>query len=510
MAEQVAVIPGKLNNPGSGSAGLQTQLPGQATTVDGVGNGVGDDHSHLSQVAIDEGIVRFKSNVTPLMTLMLRSKTVSVDSPEVDHFMIDEARSTVTTTEAVAENAHLQQFPLPLSSGDASLCLLYKTLLCRDVDGYDEAGKNVTPGMPLMLYIIGRNTDTGYPIVRALNGKRTNPTDDFCQVPAIPTGTVIDILSTALHETQREVEPSATQPVSKRLFLQKRAINLIWSDYYDSQKKIIDFSRSTIAEASLDEWKKEGNRTLWISRQTKFNVKDSKTGFQTVRTTAGVRWQFQRELIHKKGSWTYREFIALAKMFFCGDDTPEGGYGLCGKNFLENIQCIDFSEHPEIKIGIKHSKLGWDVHYIHTVFGDIEFIYEPTLDKIGYANSCGIFGVNRTVHYERTSEYRESERVEGHEAERESVIAWDAMGLKGTCHIFVNGEGTKGNAGAIDFVYWNSATAPTAEDLVKNRVYIIMQATCQLDKKTTANQNEYWQWDGLKWVQIKFEQLPAE
>lgn len=508
-AEQVVVTPGAAPVAQPGTAGQETQLPGQATTVDGIGGGVGDGLDHLSQVDIDEGIVRFKSNVTPLMTLMMKSKNVPVTSPEVAHFMIDEARSTVTTTEQVEYNAHLQQFALPMGPADAPLCLLYKTLLCRGVDGYDETGQTKTPGMPLMLYIIGRNTDTGYPIVRAINGQRTSPTDDFCQVPLIPSGTVVDILSTALHETQREVEPSACQPVSKTLYLQKRAINLIWSDYYDSQKKIIDFSRSTIAEAALDEWKKEGNRTLWISRQAKFNVKDPKTGFQTVRTTEGVRWQFVRELIHTKGSWTYREFIALAKMFFCGDDTPEGAFCLCGKNFLENIQCIDFTEHPEIQIGIKHGSLGWDVHYIHTAFGDFEFTYEPTLDKIGYANSCGIFGINRLVHYQRTSEHKESERVEGHEADRESVIVWDAMGLKGACHIFVNGEGNKGNSSAIDFVYWNGAAAPEGEDLVKDRVYIIMQSTCQLGGNS-AKQGEYWQWDGMKWVQIKFEQLPTE
>ena len=148
---------------------------------------------------------------------------------------------------------------------------------------------------------------------------------------------------------------------------------MVWSDYYDKQKKICDFSKSLIAEALLDEWKRAGNRTLWVSRQTKFSVRDQKTGYQVVRTTEGVRWQFTRELIHNKGKWTYEEFVALAKMFYCGEDQPEGSICLCGKNFLENIQCIDFSKHPEVTIGVKTSKLGWDVHYIHTAFGDFEF-----------------------------------------------------------------------------------------------------------------------------------------
>lgn len=506
MAEEIYVnAPGKAVDPVPGSAGLNTQLPGQATTVDGVGGGVGEGLDHLSQVAIDEGIVRFKGNITPLMTLMMKSKKVTVDSSEVAHYMIDEARTKVAVSEQVEENTGKQQFPLPMTAADAALCLPCKTLLCRGVNGYLPDGKTETPGLPLLLYIIGRNDDTGYPIVRALNGKRQNPTDDYCQVPQIPAGTVVDILSTAMHETQREVSPSACQPVARTLYLQKRGLNLIWSDYYDSQKKIIDFSRSTIAEAALDEWKREGNRTLWISRMAKFTVQDPKTGQHAVRTTEGVRWQFMRELVHTKGVWTYREFIALAKMFYCGADKPEGAICLCGKNFLENIQCIDFSSHPEIQIGIKHNSLGWDVHNIHTAFGDFEFIYEPTLDDIGYSNSCGIFGLNRLVHYQRVSEHKESERVEGHEANRESVIVWDAMGLKGACHIFVNGEGTPAAANAVDYVYWDSETAPESDALVKDRVYIILK-NCKL-ATNNAIAGEYWQYDGENWKKLQFENL---
>lgn len=506
MAEQVNVqTPSTPPQAGAGSAGLQTQLPGQGVTVDGIGGGVGDGIDHLSQIDIDESILRFKSNVTPLMTLMLKSKLVPVDSPEVAHFMIDEARSVLTTTTQVAADSVKQQFPLPMSAADAELCLTSDTLLCRGVNGYTEDGKTETPGMPLLLYVIGRNTDTGMPIVRALNGKKTNSTDDFCQVPLIPANTTIDLLANAMHETQREVEPSACQPVPRVLYLQKRGLNLVWSDYYDKQKKICDFSKSLIAEALLDEWKRAGNRTLWVSRQTKFSVRDQKTGYQVVRTTEGVRWQFTRELIHNKGKWTYEEFVALAKMFYCGEDQPEGSICLCGKNFLENIQCIDFSKHPEVTIGVKTSKLGWDVHYIHTAFGDFEFVYEPTLDKIGYANSCGIFGLGRIVHYQFSSEHSETERIEGHEADRESTIVWDGIGLKGTCHIFVNGEGTDTPSDAVDFVYWDSTKAPDSGDLVKDRVYILLQ-DCMLGENKGVS-GEYWQYDGSLWKKLVFETI---
>ena len=89
MSEQVQVVvqtPGASQVVSTGSGGLATQLPGQATTVDGIGGGVGDGLDHLSQVDIDAGIVRFKSNRTPLMTLMMKSKLRLVPETQLPFF----------------------------------------------------------------------------------------------------------------------------------------------------------------------------------------------------------------------------------------------------------------------------------------------------------------------------------------------------------------------------------------------------------------------------------------
>ena len=45
-------------------------------------------------------------------------------------------------------------------------------------------------------------------------------------------------------------------------------------------------------------------------------------GMQYVYTTEGLRWQFKRE-IQERGEWTVDKIIALAKMFFTGEDVPK-------------------------------------------------------------------------------------------------------------------------------------------------------------------------------------------
>jgi len=83
----------------------------------------------------------------------------------------------------------------------------YATLLVKGVDGYAADGKTKTVGKDLMLFVTGRDTVTGNPVVHAVNGPKDNPADETCTMVAIPAGTTIVLLSNALYETQKEVAP---------------------------------------------------------------------------------------------------------------------------------------------------------------------------------------------------------------------------------------------------------------------------------------------------------------
>lgn len=489
MAEEVKT-PGVAIPPSAGSGGLSTQQPGQATTVDGVAAGSGGvGAGNFIERDVDTDLFEFEGDDTPLMGLMLKGKKVSVSSPEVDHYMIDEEKTSFKTNAELAKST-AQQAILPMDPEDQNLCQPYGTLRVRGVSGYTEDGQVETPGEDLQLFISGRDAASNNPIVRAVNGPKNNKTDEYCTIPALPAGVTIDVLGNALHETQREVEPDSSQPVPFTVFLQKRGMNQIVSDYFESQRKRIPFTKALLAERAIRKFKRAGNRTLWIGRKGKFSVQDPKTGIQVVYCTEGVRWQFKREVQHT-GKWTYEQFIAIAKMFYTGADVPETAIALCGKNFLENVQCIDFSKHPEVKIDVKTNKLGWEVTSIHTVFGDIQFKREPTLDKIGYSNSAGIFGEDRLVHYQRIAEHKESERIDGHEANRESVIVWDALALKGSCHMFINGEGSEAASNAVAYIVWDKDTAPDVP--VSGTVYYLT-VDCKLgDNDAKAGQT--WLYD---------------
>lgn len=449
----------KNGNAIEGRAAVASHLPGDPATVSAAAEGTGGiGAGNLIETDIDDELFRFNSDDTPLMNLMLRAKRVKVNSPEVEHYMIDEPKSSVYLSGDLKKSDSMQAV-LPLRAEDQSVPRPYSTLLVKGVDGYNETGSATTPGKELMLFVVGYDTASNNPVMRAVNGPRASASDEFCSIPAIPKGTECVVLANSLYETQKEVDPDLIVPQPAKVYLQKRGMNQVVSDYFESQKKRIPFSKAIIAEQAIANFKVRGNRTLWAGRKGKMKVNVPKMGMQYVYCTEGLRWQFKRELQHQ-GKWTVERVIALAKMFFTGEDVPKTALLLAGKNLLEQIQCIDFSKHPEIQITTKTNPLGWSVTNFHTVFGDIEIKREPTLDRLGWSNSGALIGENRLVHYVYSAEHSFSDRVDGEEATRNGILIWDALALKGSCHIWIDGEGEGGVQDALSFRIWEGETAP--------------------------------------------------
>ncbi|MCH5234905.1 MAG: hypothetical protein J1E16_06395 [Muribaculaceae bacterium] len=503
--ESVKVVSGEPTMT-EGTTGLKDILPGQPTTVSGAAGATGGINAgNFIDTAIDDQLFHFNNEDTPLMNLMLRAKRVQVNSPVVDHYMIDEAKSVVYTNFKCGGDSR-GTCTLPLSQGDANAVRPHTTLLVKGVNGYEEDGNTVTPGKDLMLFVSGEDSSSGMPVVRAVNGKKTSPEDEYSQIPEIPKGTKIVILANSLYETQKEVDPDLILPQPTRIYLQKRGMNQVVSDYFESQKKRMPFSQAVIAEQAIANFKVRGNRTLWASRAGKFKVQVPKMGMQYVFTTEGLRWQFRREL-EEPGTWTVDKIIAMAKMFFTGEDVPKSALLLAGKNLLESIQKVDYSKHPEIQITTKVNSVGWTVTNFHTVFGDIEIKREPTLDRLGWSNSGALIGENRLVHYVYSEEHAFTDRVEGEEATRSGLLIWDAVALKGTCHIWINGEGTDSEGAANLIKLWDLPTAPAEED-IHDGMTLYLTVNCPgID--SCAKSGQLWKasgtGNGAKWSMVQGE-----
>lgn len=461
LMASVSVVPVASTKASNGIAGLPTQGNGEATTVSGASQ-LGEN---LIDADVDDRIVGIASDESVIDTIKRKiRRQVRVNSFEVDHYLIDDKRSKAYTNDTYSGiKATRAEIPFA-TTGERKIFQEYYTAICKGVNGYDPTGQIELPGVDLMLFFVGKNSTTEAPIAMAVNGPKVNATDDYCYVPTIPIGTEIILLSSAAYETQKFIAPSTIVPVPERMFLQKQLCNSIVSDYFAAQKKRIQFSESQIAEAVLRQFRLESCRTAWVGQPGKFKVQamDNAMGYQWDYFSKGIRWQFKRQY-DLSSNITFADLINLSMVKFTGFNCTKKAIWLLGKQLLNDIQKIDLTLHKNISV-TGDNVFGIECTKIHTVFGDIDLIHDPTLDALGYAHCGGLIDENGLVRYYMKNEDAKTENVDGEEAKREVVMTIDCLCLKGYSHIWVNGAAAESDIPGASRVT-SSATLPESPNI---------------------------------------------
>jgi hypothetical protein len=128
---------------------------------------------------------------------------------------------------------------------------------------------------------------------------------------------------------------------------------------------------------------------------------------------------------------------------------------------------------------------------IHTVFGDIDLIHDPTLDHLGYTNCGGLIDEEGLVRYYMKNEDNKTEEVQGEEAKRDIVMTIDCLCLKGYSHVWVNGhKETSTIPGAAKVT--SSATLPADPNI--NDVVILTADAGKFKSGDVVT------WNGSAWI----------
>ena len=405
-----------------------SQLPGQATTVSAM-----QDASDIVEPDIDNEIVQIASDESIIDTIKRKVKRkVRVNSFEVKHYLIDEkpAVATVKTSTTAGKTATL------VFNEGTDFLEPYHTAVVLGVPAYEGATEDLT-------VMCSSKDDNGNAVVKAVNGKKTNESDAFGQLPVIAAGKKVVFCASAAYETQKFIAPSTVVPTPETMYLQKQLCNHIVSDYFDAQKKKLPFQDAVIAEAVVRQFRLESCRTAWIGGKGKVKVKavNPTMGDQYAYTSQGLRWQFKRnvELKGTNGVLSFDELIDLAKDKFTKYASSKTATFLLGKELLAAIQKVDITKHKDVTMsegttwGVKCTKLV-------TVFGTINLVHDPTLDRIGYEWQGGLIDEEGLVRYYMKNEDNKTEAVEGEEAKRQIVMTIDCLCLKGYSHMWVDGS----------------------------------------------------------------------
>ena len=494
MAEAIA-------NPDDGLAGASSEtndMEAPGVTADGVQNTAGQNLTGtvasatqlrgggLVELELDEIVAKFRPWAFPLHTDMItRAKTKQLVGYEATHVqsgsaILDLEFKTVKETSATT----LSLTAADLSTGKVSMLPARATfqLMSALTPGYQKGSATKKQGF-LQLFVESNDGTTA--ICRATNGAYIEGSD-YTTIPAIAIGTKIMVLANALSESEILVAPENYQPRLKTAYLQKRAMNITFTDKFKEQVKKVPFLVDDIKGEGLYNYRRKAARSLLLSSPSKFTVTDPKMGEELVYTEEGVLQQ----LTMMYGVGDEIELVdlnALCKLMFTEYAAGDTARAYCGMNFIEKL--LNMKKLGNIQTDLfKTDKdaMGIKVRYYQNNFGTIEFVHEPALNDIGYADFAIIVDIDHARRYvERDSkEYNydmKNNPVEPREAQKYVRTDADCLCLKGYNSILVGPSNSIGTMNLSDSATSVLKTATLPENPSDKQIIYLTAAVATLE-----------------------------
>jgi len=409
--------------------------------IDQQGKGTTGSAARDAELVVDEindYVTKFRSYQFPMHTdFLTKAKQIKVDTKEPANFEIGEAIldcNTKTAYTGMTGSTPNYDTSIDLASylyaNDKKLFAETATILVQGVPGYDESGSTVD-GSPLMLFVVSK--DGSHIYAEPLNGPVHNGEQ---YVPAIPQGTLLQVMAPALSESEVEVAPDSAYPAEVKHYLQKKACAITWTELFERIKKKAQWNVQDIKDWQLAMFRKKCTRTMLISAQGRKLKTNSKTGTEYVYTQKGILRQL-RLGYQINGSWKFSDLVGMAKMLFGKFATSNEMDVYIGPDAMESLTNIDFSEHPEITIEQKLNEVGVGMTALKTPFGTLNFKLEHALEDIGLSKYAIAFNMSdaKRLYYEKGKtiniDHEKGQGGEVREAKSQYYIQDDTLVIKG-------------------------------------------------------------------------------
>lgn len=455
----------------------------------------------IAEEEYDEIIAKFRPFLFPLDTdIRKQAQQKKVKGYEVTHV---QSGSSVLDCETTAEVTTADQITLTKSniSGKLSMFPAYSTILVQGVSGYAKGSKTKKKGH-LVLFVVA-NDGTNI-TCEAINGpaKTDNDIESSTTVPTIPSGTVLSCMANACSESQMIVSPDNFQPRTKKVYLQKKVLNTVFTDKFREQVKKFPFFVEDVKSEALYNFRRKSARSAWLSCPSKFVVNTPNMGEELVYTQEGVLNQVTM-LMGAPDVYDLKLLTAISMLMFTENASGNTARAYCGKNAIKRILHLkEIKTYKELGFE-SYNELGIEVHAYKDNFGKVEFVYDPTLDDLGYSDFMAVIDIKNARRYVETEnrEYTVDMKKgagENREAERNVTIQADAIALKGYNSLLV------GPSGMLESM--NVADAATNVELVSvvpenpSDGQLIFLTAADSDLSLAADKAYRWDAASGKWV----------
>lgn len=288
---------------------------------------------------VDKRITRMRPMRTPIDQITRSASTISKSGSMVVQYYSVSTRPIKTTLKADVTAMTSGQASTSLQVDDASLFSITDTIRVVGVKGYMADGATEDK-KDLMLYVIGKNDETGYPTVIAVNGKK-NSDNSNSLLPAIAKDTTIIRMGRAASEIDVETGQFYNLPTPEEQFCQKFMMQVEQSTFDNIWNKKVDWNFSDMEEDSIYDMR------LGMENSYLFGVKgkskDPKKSGADVYFTGGVYWMAGKDMAlgtTDNGVTTVSDdqMVDFLKDLFTGNDSGNGTkIGFAGSNALATL-----------------------------------------------------------------------------------------------------------------------------------------------------------------------------
>ena len=390
----------------------------------------------------DSEIVKFYPFKTPILSIVRRmAKTVNIKNWSVSHQRVGGETLDGQVTQNIVAGDTVE---INSTNFSGSIRPFYKgtTVIVSGVPGYKEGSKTKTEGT-LMLYVIEANGKKA--VMQAVNGIPKNEGDtrenlDNMTCPEIPVGTTLLAASSAASESQLTITPENFQPREKSVYVQKKLLNIVFTDDYEKVKKEQPITVADLKTDAIIKYNLRAERTYLMGIKSRFKAETGDGQIEDVYTSEGIINQLTNTYAIGD-EYTLSDLIAISKLQFTEFSENDRCFAFCGKNAIERLENIklegshqnDFINHNEFDLSFKRFK---------DTFGSLDFIWAQTLDLMGMSDFMVIFDPKASRRYVKIGKREQTNDMSKGGGEVRDAKRWihqeaDSVALRGYNSILV-------------------------------------------------------------------------
>ena len=308
---------------------------GGATATTGMEQ-TGEEDPDFYSKEVDKRITKMRPMRTPIDQITRSATTISKSGSMIVQYYSVSTRPIKTTVKAQVNAMTSGQASTTVQVDDSSIFSITDTIRVVGVKGFKPDGATQDT-KDLMLYVVGKNDETGYPIVIAINGKK-NSDNSNSLVPQIAANTKIIRMGRAASEIDVETGQFYNLPTPEEQYCQKFMMQVEQSTFDKMWDKKVDWNFSDMEEDGIYDMRLGMENSFLFGIKAK--GKDPKKSGADVYFTGGIYWMAGKDMAvgtEAEGVVTITDdqMVDFLKDLFTGNDSGNGTkLGFAGSDML--------------------------------------------------------------------------------------------------------------------------------------------------------------------------------